>query len=209
LGYGDKPVTWEMANAIKGKLQALAKYDSTKSTTANEIQKAAAAKFRSYLDNKLEEVAAASGNMEDFAKFVDAKKTYGAMQKLKEGLDDAISSQGNKAIGLTDWIGMGSAGVAGAATAGPFGALAGPALLGAKKLGEKYGPQTVAVGASKIDDILKSNPQILGKYAPILSKAVQRGAQALGANHYVLWENDPEYREKLRQLDEGQESGSN
>lgn len=57
--------------------------------------------------------------------------------------------------------------------------------------------------ADKIGDVLKKAPQLLGAYARPLAAAMSRGT--MPATHYVMWENDPGYREKLRALENDQE----
>lgn len=66
---------------------------------------------------------------------------------------------------------------------------------------DKYGNKGVALAADKLSEIVANNPQVLGKYAPVLTKAAARGAQSLSVTHFVLSQQDPEYR-KLFQGDQ-------
>lgn len=42
----------------------------------------------------------------------------------------------------------------------------------------------------------------LGKYAPIISEASTRGPQALMATHFILSQRDPEYRSKIKSIED-------
>lgn len=53
---------------------------------------------------------------------------------------------------------------------------------------------------SNINKIVETAPEALGKYAPVLQKALTRGGASLGATHYVLENSDPEYRKMLKNL---------
>lgn len=56
--------------------------------------------------------------------------------------------------------------------------------------------------ADKIPDILKSNPQLLGKYAPMFQNAAQGGAQAISVRHFVLMNQDPQYRQMIHNMED-------
>lgn len=59
--------------------------------------------------------------------------------------------------------------------------------------------------ADKIPDILKSNPEALGKYAGMFQNAAQGGAQAVSVRHFVLMNQDPQYRQMIHNMeDQGQ-----
>lgn len=111
--------------------------------------------------------------------------------------------QGNKMFGLTDTI-LGAGGVAAAPYTGGLSA-APIALVGGKKLLEKYGSQTAAIGLDKIGDVVKNNPQAFGKFANVLNQAASRGKNALGAAHFILQSQNPEYREQIKNLKDGEE----
>ena len=50
-------------------------------------------------------------------------------------------------------------------------------------------------GAQTIGRILQESPEALGKFSGVLARYAEKGQTALGAGHYVLWQNSPEYRE--------------
>lgn len=60
---------------------------------------------------------------------------------------------------------------------------------------EKLPPISFAAKSlSALNNIVKSSPQVLGKFAAPLRAASDRGLTALSAMHYALYQNDPEYR---------------
>jgi hypothetical protein len=54
----------------------------------------------------------------------------------------------------------------------------------------------------RVEQTLKSNPQVLGQYAETLTNAMNRGPQALAATHFILSQRDPNYREITNGLSE-------
>jgi hypothetical protein len=65
-------------------------------------------------------------------------------------------------------------------------------------------PQARAVGADAISSVLQKAPQMLGRFAPVLQQAAQRGQAAVSAAVHVLAQQDPEFRAKQREIN-GQE----
>lgn len=57
--------------------------------------------------------------------------------------------------------------------------------------------------ASGLNSMVKNTPEFFGKYANVLQQASIRGGNSLAATNYVLQQSDPEYREKIRQMNEG------
>lgn len=131
-----------------------------------------------------------------------AKDRYGAAKMALTALKNKTAAEeGNKFFGLTDTI-LGSGGLTAAlATGNVPTALATVGIVGAKKFMEKQGPQTIAVGASKLAQRIQTNPQVYGKYAETLMKAAERGGQSLAATHFVLQQRDPEYRKMSEEID--------
>lgn len=200
--YGERPIPWEMASEIKRTLQKAANYNQTKSKPVNDLNKSIAGKFLDYLDTKLEEVAGARGQQEGFEQFLKDKKTWGAMSTLETGLNNAISSgQGNRAIGLTDFLALGAGGSIGAMAGPQGGIVTAGATLAAKKALDVYGPGASTVAATSIADVLQKTPEKLGKYAGILSQAATQGSQQLAIRHFVLQQQDPEYQSTLEALE--------
>lgn len=131
--------------------------------------------------------------------YTKGKSAYDMSLRAIQGLE----GKNAKDIG-GKWVGFGDvmAGGIGAKIGGPVGFVAGVA---AKRAIEARGPQTIGklsfTAAEKLESALTKNPQILGKYLPVLRQAHQRGQ--LAATNYVLQQRDPEYAETLKKLDDG------
>lgn len=54
--------------------------------------------------------------------------------------------------------------------------------------------------ADTITTVVSTRPELLGKYAPSLVKAAERGPQALQVAHFVLMQKDQEYRMLIKDL---------
>lgn len=156
--------------------------------------------------NEAIDSAAGSGDASAQALLREGKELYGAGANAERLLANRQAKEaGNKMFGLTDTI-VGASGLVGAIPTGGMSAVAGAAVVGGKKLAEKYGPQTLAVGADKLGEFLKRDPFAFGKYSSVLSQAAARGGNSLAASHYLLQQQDPEYRETLKRVMGNEES---
>jgi len=206
-GYGDGPIPWEKANKLKGLLQDVAKFNSNTENLTLGANQLAAGRFKGVLDDSLESAAKDMGQTPGFEDFLKNKKIYGAAERAGDALNNRLSSEmGNRSLGLTDFLTAG----AGIAAGNPAEAAT---LLGVKKVGDIYGNQAMASGANqaakgtrwvadKIPELLKMNPERFGKYAQVLGRAAQAGGEAVGLRHWLLMNNDPEYRKMIRQMEE-------
>ncbi len=132
------------------------------------------------------------------AAYTSGKKAYDMSLRAIQGLEGKSAKDvGGKWVGFGDVM----AGGIGAKIGGPAGFVAGVA---AKRAIEARGAQTIGkvsyTAAEKLESALTKNPQILGKYLPVLQQAHQRGQ--LAATNYVLQQRDPDYAETLKKLDE-------
>lgn len=144
---------------------------------------------------------------EDFVKTPGLAKAYEAGKSAYERSLRAIESlegklakeKGAPFIGTGDIV----VGGIGAKFGGPLGAAG---AVAGKRMIEKQAPQATAKIAhtlsQKLERTLTENPQILGKYVPILQNAASRGQ--LAAANYVLQQRDPEYAEMLKKIQEEQ-----
>lgn len=197
--HGDT-IPFQEANRLKGFLQDLVNWNSTRSES--QIGKGIASAVKNSIDNTLAEV---SGGMDDpaFLNFLQNKKNYQGAMNAQDALSNRISSDlSNKKFGLTDTI---------VAASNPN--VGGAAAVAGKKAFERYGNQTVAVGANKaakasqwvvdqLPAIIKTSPQSLGKYATTFMNASRNGSQAVATANFVLMNKDPEYRQMIRGLQE-------
>jgi len=198
--HGSKSLSFEDANAVKGTLQDLANWNSNKNATL--LDKKVAGTFRQSVDDALESVSNTPKNADAFEGFLGNKKLYGATNRAEDSLWGRVASDNaNKTASLTDTV-----------MAAPMLAEGGvgPAALtvGAKKVAERYGNQAIAVGANKLSKIsantleplIKSNPQLFGKFLPALQQAAARGSEDLAVTHYLLSQSDPEYQALMDQV---------
>jgi hypothetical protein len=58
-----------------------------------------------------------------------------------------------------------------------------------------------------LKDALQRNPELFGKYAPALTEAARQGGTVLSVKHFVLSQQDPEYRRLLAEMGEDDEEG--
>lgn len=218
--HGDV-IPFEEANKLKGFLQSLTNWNSSQAEA--EVGRGIAGAMRGAVDTSLENQASSNilgnsypaGNsptqsMSEVENFMNNKKIYGASQTAQDALANRLSSEaGNKNFGLTDTI-LGAAGGAAEMVSGHL-PIATSAAMGIKKTAERYGNQTLAVGANKmasisekLPKILQTAPQMLGKYAPILQSAAAQGTRALAVRHFLMMQNDPNYQITIHNISEGQ-----
>lgn len=74
------------------------------------------------------------------------------------------------------------------------------ASLVAKKVAAPRALSTIATTANGLSTVLQKTPQFFGKWAPVLTNAAARGELALNASAYVLQQQDPEFRQKMQEL---------
>ena len=89
------------------------------------------------------------------------------------------------------------------ANAGSIGGLPGMAASAASRriIAPRVSSST-AVTFDAIGKLLKAAPEKLGKYHRILNNSAERGINSVAITDYLLSQQDPEYREMKRQLDE-------
>jgi hypothetical protein len=107
------------------------------------------------------------------------KTVEAAAESAKDGLFSKFADKAATAIG--------------AKVAGPVGAVLAPQAREAIS----SSMSSVAGGLSKV---LKATPSFFGKWAPVLANAAARGELSLNASAYVLQQQDPEFRQKMQEL---------
>lgn len=197
---GTDNISMADAQALQEEIQNAAKFDTTRSSGANDVAKAAAGAHREYLNQAAENAADQVGGQDFKQTLQNSNRQYSMGARAGDLLENKAAGElGNKTFGLTDTIAGSSAGTA-AMLGHPVAALAGAAGVGAKKFGEKFGNQSVAVGADFVKNLVQSAPQSLGKWAAPLTQAAERGGNSLAATDYILQQTDPEYRQHLQSL---------
>jgi hypothetical protein len=97
----------------------------------------------------------------------------------------AAKSGVNNALGINSWqAGQVAASVA---QSGPVAT----AIIGARELIKRFGPQTSAVALDKISKAMQA-----GKFAPMFAKAAEQGPKSVAALHAALIKN-PEYQAEI------------
>jgi len=154
--YGDKPISFQDANQLKGTLQDAANWQSNKNATV--IDRMIAGRARETVDNALDRTSQQMGNPAAHQEFLQNKQRYSAAMNAQDPLYNKISSEvGNDKMSLTDYILA-----AGAITEGNIGEAA--ALLGGKSLMRHVGP---ALTANKLNSLNNMNLKGLGIAAPV------------------------------------------
>lgn len=129
---------------------------------------------------------------------ISTKKSYSNMKTAQEALVDSTARESkNNDFGLTDYV-LGG-GISGGAfvAGGPVGAAAaGLATMAGRKVTREYGNQISAVGLDKLSKMIASPAgQALGKFRGVLENAYKRsGNKGLAATHFLLLQQNPEYR---------------
>lgn len=202
LKRGAEPISFADAQSLKQMLGQYAFKEGAGVVGKEQAQRAYGIVNRE-LDNAVQAGAKTLPNSPELLDTLQKAKTnYGASKNAMTGLENKLSAeQGNRYFGLSDMItGSASAVGAGLAHGGPMAAAAGVGTLIVKKGLEKFGQNTAAWGANKVSNLLKTSPQALGKYAPVLQEAEQRGS--LAVTHYLMSERDPGYRAVIGDSDE-------
>ena len=168
---------------IKTAEQAKRNFQGQTNYFSDEAEKKASARIADAFKKEVER-AATEADPTLASKFMDEKKVFGLLSPIKEAAERRAMQQSQSPFGgLTDIV-VGS-------TMGPTGL--------AKKYGiQELGRRTASSGAVMSDaiaDIVRTQPQRLGKFAKPLQEAAQRGGNSLAATHYVLQQTNPEYRQ--------------
>jgi hypothetical protein len=141
--------------------------------------------------------AEALGPKEAAELYANLKNRYGSFATAEDAAEGLASRQEkNRTLSFTDYLMM-----AGQMAANPgqtaLGAVKGLAGAGGNKALRERGSSMAAVGLDKIGDMLAESPQAFGKFAKPLQDAAARSPQALAVTHFLLMNQDPEYRDLL------------
>lgn len=147
--------------------------------------------YLAYMDEV--EQAATKANPDLAKKFIEGKETYGLLNPIKEAAERRSSQLSQSPIGgLLDVATTATTGspVTGIATA-----------VGRRILSPRIA-SSGAIIADNLADVVRNTPQALGKFAKPLADAAARGGNALAANHFVLLQTNPEYRDLVMKAEE-------
>lgn len=214
LEYGNNPISFSEAEAIKKDISALAYKDN------GAIANADMAKLRGFVNDKLEEALdTAAPTLKDpdlYNKYIEAKDLYGATKQIQKSAEgNAAKELSNKDLGLTDYL-LGGAGYS------AHGGLGATAAIGAKKVLEsKYNASAAKIQqgtANVMRDIsstiaewtpeqfksisskmIQSGDPTAMKLGNILSKTADKDATGRNAVIFSIMQN-PSYREFMRDI---------
>lgn len=168
--------------------------------------------FRGEVDNKLMNAAKQIDDLTDAGAYdalVQAKKDYSSAstagniaQRSAAQQESGLAKTAIPAAGAA--VGKGLALAAGS-SGGIIPAAAG---AGAAYVGKKYGNQFAATSLNQLSSLLKSAPETLGEFAAPLQSAAGRGTTALSAMNFALYSSNPQYRQKIDQLQDAGEQAA-
>lgn len=191
LSRGDGNLSMEEAQKLVQGLGKKAKFDMTRSSEANDMAKKVYMTTRDAINEAAGSDKVGIPGLKETIE--GANRKYSVAKDADKLLQNKQARElGNKTFGLTDNV-MGAGAIA---SANPIFALP---LIAAKKISEKYGNQTAAITADKLADFVRESPQMLGKYRPVLEKAIQRGGSSVAVTHHLLQQKDPEYRKLMNE----------
>lgn len=184
-GQSELPIS--QGEIAKRNFQAQTNYNSP------EAEKAATGQVASSFRNEVERAAnAADPNIG--AKFQDDKQLFGLLQPIQDAAEKRAATVRQSPIGgLGDMAAAGT----GAITGGKAWAL--PAVIGKKLLAPRIA-SSLAVTSDLLSKVAAQAPEALGKFAPVIQSATQRGSQAVAATHFILEQSNPEYRQYISKL---------
>lgn len=191
LSRGDGNLPMMEAQQLVQNLGKKAKFDMSRSTQANDMAKDVYSTVRKYINEAAGSDKVGIPGLKDV--ITGANKKYSVAKDADKLLQNKQARElGNKTFGLTDNV-MGAGALA---SSNPIFAVP---LIAAKKVSEKYGNQTAAITADKLADFVRQSPEMLGKYRPVLEKAIQRGGSSVAVTNYLLQQKDPEYRKLMNE----------
>lgn len=126
----------------------------------------------------------------------DMRVSLGAEEAAERGL----SRRSRHAL-----VGLGDIGAANVGAAGPEGSLGRAGLLlGARRMLEARGPSLRATGLETVARLLGSNPERLGAWGPVLTRAASLFG-GIEAAHATLMDREPEYAAAVEELEASEE----
>lgn len=207
-------IGFKRANEMKGNLQETINWgngwNDAKANIPNELKMKLQRIFLEEVDDQLgaafgRQMGGAGARVRDV--FKQIKIRYGHMA---DAADKARMGQarelGNGPVSATDYL-AGLGGMAASAATGnltPLAVAAGGAF--ANKVARERGSSTAAALTNRLSQsqmlqrLIATNPQALGRFSGPLIQASSAGADRLAATHFVLAQQEPDYREMMANL---------
>jgi hypothetical protein len=172
-------------------------YQAQTNYASPEADKKASAQLASAFREEVES-AAMKADPSIANKFTEAKRTYGLMAPIKEAAEKRASQLNQSPFGGLLDVG---AGLYGLSDPDSFSGQAALAIAGRRLVSPRLA-SSGAIIADNLADVVRNTPQALGKFAKPLADAAARGGNALAANHFVLLQTNPEYRDLVMKAEE-------
>lgn len=187
--FGDTPLSFEEAEAIKRSYDPFLKWDSTVSNPSRAAMQALRGVINRSTEEAADQVAPVAG-----ARFAAAKRAYGLIAPAEEASSDYVLRQSaNRKISPSDYL----AGASKMASGGDP-VSAGVTAWVHKQLRER-GNASAAVVADVLAKGLEAAPQAFGRYGQLLQQAAKKSPQALVALHQSLMDREPGYRQLMEE----------
>lgn len=200
---GDSNIGLEEAQTLKKTLAKAANWKNNIAPTEKErLARNIYGTVTEQIDETLDKGAKSLDNPALLDEFVQSKKLYGNSKGAEEILNNKRArEEGNKMFGLTDTI-IGAGGLGSALATGGATVPATVGVLAAKKFGEKYGAQNMSRSSDFLAKKVLATPELSRKYGKVIQGALSRGPTAFAVTHYILQQQDPQYRIQMRDGDE-------
>lgn len=174
---GDIP--WNSAQDLKNRIKAATNWDTTKSSDINNFRKTLSGAFRENMDTQLADQLGKDNPA--MAAYNTAKNDYGMSKNVIRALENRISSKaGNRILGPSDFLVGGAEAIHG-------GGLSALAVVGAKKMIERYG---LAAGSKMLSQLAG------GKYSGLLGHLSAFGPAEMATVNMIA-EHDPDFAKEL------------
>lgn len=142
------------------------------------------------INDLIEESLEKRAGPEALAKFKASKKQYGELEAAEKiAKKSSARDAKNNDFGLTSYM----VGAGALASGNPVSALA---VAGGREGSRRYGDASLALVADKVSKMVAKAPEKLGKYGPVLQKAIRNGT--LIPTIKILTEDYPDFKEKLQ-----------
>lgn len=122
------------------------------------------------------------------SEFSSAKKLYGQLAPVADAANRrAMQAQQSPTGGLLDYVAYGAGGL--------------PGVIAKKTIMPRVN-SSLASSTDMLSKAVSASPEAFGHFAKPLMDAAARGPQAFAATHFLLQQNDPAYRERIKNLDD-------
>lgn len=193
---------------VKDFVKSQTNYDAANDSTTNAVMKQVGKMVKDQAETSVDQGAKALGDPDLLNQYLQNKRDYGNSSIASDILNASTAREAaNQRLGLSQTI-------IGASKLAAGQPLQAAAEVGALKAASLYGRNAEAAvtggiakgmqwSADRLNDIVRTNPTLLGPWAGVLSQAASRGPTSLGATNFILQQTSPAYRAHINSLSEG------